>query len=72
MQTTQNGVSVIIPVYNREKYLEECINSVKSQQCDFLQGPNTTRNRGIKAATYPILAFLDSNDYFLPNHLQRC
>ncbi|MDR3197054.1 MAG: glycosyltransferase family 2 protein [Planctomycetaceae bacterium] len=108
MQTTQEGVSVIIPVYNREKYLEECINSVTSQQCDFpveiiladdgstdhskeiafsfgssvvwlekpagcqTQSCGTTRNRGIEAATFPILAFLDSDDYFLPDHLQRC
>ncbi|MDR2704231.1 MAG: glycosyltransferase family 2 protein [Planctomycetaceae bacterium] len=108
MQTTQDGVSVIIPVYNRERFLEECINSVKLQQCDFpveiiladdgstdnskeialsfgssvvwldkpadckTQGCGSARNRGIEAATYPILAFLDSDDYFLPDHLQRC
>ncbi|MDR1484012.1 MAG: glycosyltransferase family 2 protein [Planctomycetaceae bacterium] len=108
MQTSCEGVSVIIPVYNREKYLEECINSVISQECDFpveiiladdgstdrskaiahsfgssviwldkpvdcrTQGCGTARNRGIEAATYSILAFLDSDDYFLPGHLQRC
>jgi glycosyltransferase involved in cell wall biosynthesis len=108
MQLIQDGVSVIIPVYNREKYLEECIHSVVSQECNFpveiiiaddgstdrskeiaisfglsvvwldkptnckTQGGGTTRNRGIEAASYQILAFLDSDDYFLPGHLQRC
>jgi glycosyltransferase involved in cell wall biosynthesis len=106
--TTQNGVSVIIPVYNREEYLKECIDSVITQQCNFpveiiladdgstdkskeialsfgssvvwrekpvgcvTQSCGSARNRGIKAASYPILAFLDSDDYFLPDHLQRC
>jgi glycosyltransferase involved in cell wall biosynthesis len=108
MQTSQNGVSVIIPVYNREKYLAECINSVITQDVNFsvevilsddgstdkskeialsfgdsviwldkptdcrTQGAGSTRNRGIEAAKYPIIAFLDSDDYFLPDHLQRC
>ncbi|MDR3234001.1 MAG: glycosyltransferase family 2 protein [Planctomycetaceae bacterium] len=108
--TTQqqcNGASVVIPVYNREQYLEECINSVKAQECDFpveiiladdgstdkskeialsfgssvrwldkpadcsTQGAGPTRNRGIQAAAYPLIAFLDSDDVFLPGHLHR-
>lgn len=35
------------------------------------QGPGSTRNRGIAASRYPYLAFLDSDDLFLPGHLQR-
>lgn len=102
-----SGVSVIIPVYNREKYLEECIRSVLDQECDFpieiitaddgstdrsleiagsfgppvvvlekstdckVQGPGPTRNRGIAASRYPYIAFLDSDDLYLPGHLQR-
>ncbi|MDR0336597.1 MAG: glycosyltransferase family 2 protein [Planctomycetaceae bacterium] len=108
MPISQNGVSVIIPVYNREKYLEECIDSVITQEVDFpvevilsddgstdkskeialsfgdsiiwldkpadcrTQGCGSARNRGIEAATYQILAFLDSDDYFLSGHLKRC
>ncbi|MDR2117128.1 MAG: glycosyltransferase family 2 protein [Planctomycetaceae bacterium] len=108
MPISENGVSVIIPVYNREKYLEECIKSVTTQECDFpveiiiaddgstdkskevalsfgdsviwldkpvdcqTQGCGSTRNRGIEAAAYSMIAFLDSDDYFLPGHLQRC
>lgn len=108
-----DGVSVIIPVYNRERYLDECIHSVKSQETDFpveiiladdgstdkskeiavragsgiagnqtfiwlnkpadvqTQGAAPTRNRGIAMAKYKYIAFLDSDDMFLPGHLQR-
>ncbi|GHT10434.1 hypothetical protein FACS1894170_02520 [Planctomycetales bacterium] len=138
--TERSGVSVIIPVYNREKYLKECINSVISQDVDFPleiiladdgstdgskevgidsvisqdvdfplkiiladdgatneskedeyprtifdssacwidkpvncseQGAGSTRNRGIAAAKYDYIAFLDSDDVFLPGHLKR-
>lgn len=102
-----SGVSVIIPVFNREKYLAECIQSVLDQERDFpleiiiaddgstdrsmeiaksygfpvivlekpfdckTQGPGPTRNRGIEASRYHYIAFLDSDDMFLPGHLQR-
>jgi len=101
------GVSVIIPVYNREKYLAECIQSVLDQEADFPveiicpddgstdkskevalsfgtavrwidkpaeckdQGAGPTRNRGIEVAQYSYIAFLDSDDLFLPGHLCR-
>ena len=32
-------------------------------------GGNAARNRGIREATAPIVAFLDSDDYFLPHKL---
>jgi glycosyltransferase involved in cell wall biosynthesis len=101
------GVSVIIPVYNREPLLEEAIRSVLAQEyggpleiivsddgstdkslqiaesfgrpvrivhkpfgCK-AQGVSATRNRGIAAATQPYIAFLDSDDFYLPNHLNR-
>ncbi len=102
------GVSVIVPTYNREKYLAECLQSIIDQKTDFPveivcaddgsndrsktialsfgdsvrwldkpkgcqdQGCGTTRNRAIVVAKYPYLAFLDSDDVFLPGHLQRC
>jgi len=34
------------------------------------QGSNAARNRGIKAASAPLIAFLDSDDCYLPNKLE--
>lgn len=31
----EKGVSVVIPCYNREQYVEECICSILDQKCDF-------------------------------------
>lgn len=35
------------------------------------QGASSTRNRGIRASTQPYICFLDSDDFFLPNHLLK-
>ncbi len=35
------------------------------------QGVSSTRNRGLKAASQPYISFLDSDDFYLPNHLNR-
>jgi glycosyltransferase involved in cell wall biosynthesis len=101
------GISVVIPCYNREAFLKEAIESVLAQQyhgpieiivaddgstdrsveiatsfgspvivvkkpsdCKS-QGAGMTRNRAIAASIYPFIAFLDSDDLFLPGHLQR-
>ncbi|NTV17775.1 MAG: glycosyltransferase family 2 protein, partial [Chlorobiaceae bacterium] len=56
----------------------EIAHSFGSQVCVVLkddkcksQGVSGARNRGIVAATQPYLAFLDSDDFYLPNHLNR-
>lgn len=42
----------------------------KPKDC-LTQGVSSTRNRGIKASTQPYICFLDSDDYFLPEHLKK-
>jgi glycosyltransferase involved in cell wall biosynthesis len=34
------------------------------------QGASGARNRGIKASTQPLVCFLDSDDFYLPDHLK--
>jgi glycosyltransferase involved in cell wall biosynthesis len=102
----RNGISVIIPVYNQEKFLAQAIDSVLSQNykgkieviisddgstdksiaiaetylpkvvilkkplnCN--QGVSSARNRGMRAATQKYVCFLDSDDFYLPDHLQK-
>jgi glycosyltransferase involved in cell wall biosynthesis len=102
-----NGISVIIPTYNRQKFIKEAIQSVIDQEYNgnleiiisddgssdktleiaksfgnrvvilnkglecLSQGVSSTRNRGLKVATQPYISFLDSDDFYLPNHLNR-
>ena len=98
-------VSVIIPVYNSEAYLKECLDSVVHQtlqdieiicvddgstdaSMDILQkyaqkderfrileqqhlGGGAARNLGLKEAEGEYLSFLDSDDYFELDMLQK-
>jgi glycosyltransferase involved in cell wall biosynthesis len=94
-------VSVIIPTYNREQFLQKAINSVLAQTYPYFEliiiddgsvdntrklvesydfdivyikqenkGAAAARNRGIRAARYNLLAFLDSDDRFAGNKLE--
>jgi glycosyltransferase involved in cell wall biosynthesis len=99
------GISIIIPAYNRQKFIKETIQSVFDQEYDgnleviisddgssdntleiaksfgnsvkilkkrkdcLSQGVSSTRNRGLKAATQPYICFLDSDDFYLQDHL---
>lgn len=94
-------VSVIIPVYNGEKYINQAIESVLQQtytnyeiivvddgstdnskqilspyfdKIKYIyqknQGVATARNKGLEIATGNYIAFLDQDDYFLPNKLE--
>jgi glycosyltransferase involved in cell wall biosynthesis len=98
-------VSVIIPVYNAEKYIEETIRSVWSQTLQDLEiiilsdgskdssaeiiqhlqkedsrinfiikkntGVSDTRNTGIRLARGKYLAFLDADDIWNPDNLEK-
>jgi glycosyltransferase involved in cell wall biosynthesis len=99
-----DGISVVIPCYNREKYLGPCLESVLQQDyagpLEVLvgddastdasariaasygaavrvlrhpggenRGVSATRNLCIRAASHPLIAFLDADDLWLPGHL---
>ena len=97
-------VSVIIPIYNSEKYLEECIHSVIHQTHRNLEiicvddcstdksvsivkrfhdkrikliqlkknsGAGICRNKGIEKATGDLICFLDSDDYWLLDKIEK-
>ncbi|WP_243358997.1 glycosyltransferase family 2 protein [Fundidesulfovibrio terrae] len=100
-------VSVVISLYNHERYLAQCVASVLEQTFSDLEaiivddastdgglelaralerqapgrvkvysnarnlGVSRTRNFGVYKSTGPILAFLDADDYWLPEKLER-
>ena len=101
------NISVIIPVYNAEKYIEKAIESCvqfpevkeivvvddgyKDKAKEVVRGlmekypviklyehPNNenrgagpSRNLGIEKATQEFIAFLDADDFFLPNRFTK-
>lgn len=100
MKTTIR-LSVIVPVYNVEKYLQECVDSILAQDVEDMEvilvddgstdgsgklcdeyakkdkrvmvihkdngGPASARNAGLDLACGKYIAFVDSDDYLLPN-----
>jgi len=102
-----SGVTVIIPLLNRERFIAQAIQSVLDQQfagtleiivsddgssdngvdiarsfgspvrvllkpeSNSRRGASGARNRGIEAATQSYISFLDSDDYYLPGHLNK-
>lgn len=102
---TDKKVSVIVPVYKVEKYLEQCIDSIIGQTYQNLEiilvddgspdncgricdeyaatddrikvihqengGLSAARNAGLDIATGDYIAFVDSDDWILPNAIER-
>ena len=98
-------VTVIIPTFNRLKWIGECLDSVKSQTYPFVEtlviddgssdgtvewlrsqpdysfaqihvqprngGASIARNDGIRRAKGELIAFIDSDDALLPQHLEK-
>lgn len=94
-------LSVIVPVYNVEKYLRNCVDSILAQDIEDMEvilvddgstdrswticdeyakkdkrvmvihkdngGPASARNAGLDLACGKYIAFVDSDDYLLPN-----
>lgn len=102
----KSKISVIIPFYNVEKYLDKCLNSVRKQSLKDIEiicvddcspdnsykiaekhanedsririirhkknlGLGGARNTAIHEATADYVASVDSDDYMLPNMLER-
>jgi len=100
-------ISIVIPVYNAEKYVESAVESALQQKecgevilvedqspdnalevckaltkrhekvklCQHEDGKNhgagISRNLGIKKARYDYIAFLDADDFYLPNRFAK-
>lgn len=104
---TVPAVSIIMPTYNRERFLPQAFESIRrqrfvdwelivvddgstddtdnvaatltagfSQQVRFIkqrnQGPYGARNTGLDHAQGRYIAFFDSDDEWLPHHLENC
>lgn len=98
----EESISVIIPAYNCQNTIVECLNSVFAQTlqpvevividdgstdetrerieqfgdrvmliCQANQGASRSRNRGVATASGKWIAFLDSDDIWLPDKLTR-
>lgn len=95
-------ISVVVPVYNRQEYLQESLDSILQQSLppseivvvddgstddswNIIQsykdrikairipnsGAGNARKVGVEKTSYPWIAFCDSDDIWLPNHLER-
>ena len=100
----ESKVSVIIPMYNKEKYIEQCLKSVIDQTYSNLEiiiiddasndnslklvknindnrikiielkenvGAGSARNRGIEISTGDYICFLDADDYWALDKLEK-
>jgi glycosyltransferase involved in cell wall biosynthesis len=105
VQRRQNkpNVSIVIPLYNKGKYIARSLDSIFSQTYQDFEvvvvddgstdngsdivtgytdprlrliyqanaGPGEARNRGIQESTAPLLTFLDADDEWMPEFLEK-
>ena len=98
-------VTIIIPIFNRLKWISVCLDSIKSQTYPHIEtlviddgstdgtvawlksqpdysfarvheqptngGASVARNDGIRLAQGQLIAFIDSDDALLPNHIEK-
>lgn len=96
-----DGISVVIPLYNKENYILDALKSISAQsfrrfevivvddgstdggpelvrkfdlpQLQLLaqenSGVSVARNNGVSGARFELVAFLDADDFWLPDHL---
>lgn len=80
----EDQITVVIPVHPRRKtngMLNRALNSIKKQtllpkeiivsEDEYKEGAAVTRQRGLDHVTTKWVAFLDSDDEFLPQHLEK-
>lgn len=99
-----NNISVIIPLYNKAKYIRRALDSVLAQTFRDIEiivvddgssdegpaivksyhdnrikiirqrnaGPGVARNRGLTESTGSLVAFLDADDEWMPEFLEKC
>lgn len=90
-------LSIVIPAYNAEKYLEDAVNSIDYEEAEIIvvndgstdatleianrlgcrvvdqknEGLAKARNNGAQVASGDILLFLDSDDCFFPQSIEK-
>ena len=72
-ENIMDKISIIVPVYNAQKYLKKCINSTINQTYknikillinDGSKDNSFTPNVGIKKSMGDYIVFINSNDWF--------
>ena len=81
MSSTVSKVSLIVPVYRAEPWIDECIASIRAQTYKDIElividdpqgsGAAVARNRGLDKANGEFIAFCDADDYLAPDGIER-